>query len=166
MAGGRRRVLVAEDEALIAMEVEAALRRAGWEVVGPVARAAEVARLAAGEQPLDAAVLDIRLGGGATVFAAADALAARGVPLVFLTGYGPGILPERLRGRPVLRKPFPAERLAAALEDAGREQRVRERAHAVWEREGRPEGEAGRHWSLAEEELRSLGDAAAAPGAG
>jgi CheY-like chemotaxis protein len=104
-------VLVAEDEALIAMEVEAALRRAGWEVVGPVARAAEAARLAAGEQPLDAAVLDIGLG-DATVFAAADALAARGVPLVFLTGYGPGILPERLRGRPVLRKPFPAERLA------------------------------------------------------
>ena len=166
MAGGRRRVLVAEDEALIAMEVEAALRRAGWEVVGPVARAEEAARLAAGERPLDAAVLDVGLG-DATVFAAADALAARGVPLVFLTGYGPGILPERLRGRPVLRKPFPAERLPEALEAAAREQRVRERAHAVWEREGRPDGEAERHWATAEEEeLRSQRDAAAAPGAG
>src|SRR5215213_6916651 len=62
MAGGRR-ALVAEDEALIAMDVEAALRRAGWEVVGPVSRAADAARLAARE-PLDAAVLDIGLGGG------------------------------------------------------------------------------------------------------
>ncbi len=160
MAGGRR-ALVAEDEALIAMEVEAALRRAGWEVVGPVARAAEAARLAAGAGgPLDAAVLNVRLH-DELVFAAADLLAARGVPFLFLTGYGPEVLPERLHGRPVLRKPFPAEQLPTALEGAVREQRLRERAHAIWEREGRPSGEHERHWFSAEEELALLGAAAA-----
>jgi DNA-binding response OmpR family regulator len=159
MAGGRR-ALVAEDEALIAMDVEAALRRAGWEVVGPVSRAADAARLAARE-PLDAAVLDIGLGGG-TAYGAADLLAARGVPFLFLTGYGPGVLPERLRGRPVLGKPFSAGRLPTALEGAVREQRVRERAYAIWEREGRPYGQAERHWFSAEEELRPLLGAPAA----
>ena len=144
MAEGHR-VLVAEDEALIAMDVEAALRRAGWEVVGPVARAADAVRLAAGaEGPLDTAVLDIRLSDG-MVYGAADLLAARGVPFLFLTGYGPETLPERLSGRPVLRKPISTGRLSAALEDAAREQRVRERAYAIWEREGRPHGDAKRH---------------------
>jgi hypothetical protein len=39
--------------------------------------------------------------------------------------------------------------------DTEQEARVRERAHAIWEREGRPEGGAERHWARAEEELRA-----------
>jgi Protein of unknown function (DUF2934) len=65
------------------------------------------------------------------------------------------VLPDRFRGRPVLDKPFAAERLPAALEAASREQRVRLRAHAIWEREGRPEGEDARHWAEAEAGLRA-----------
>src|SRR3954454_24513130 len=84
--GAGRRVLVAEDEFVIALEVGEALRRAGFEVVGPAATAGEGERLAA-EEPLDAAVLDLELRDG-TAVAAADALAARGIPFVFLSGYG------------------------------------------------------------------------------
>ena len=146
-------MLVAEDEFVIALEVEDALRRAGYEVVGPAATAGEAERLAA-EEPLDAAVLDLDLRDG-TAVAAADALAGRGIPFVFLSGYGAEVLPGRLRGRAVLDKPFPVERLPAALEAAAREQRVRARAHAIWEREGRPEGREKRHWAEAEAELRA-----------
>ena len=86
---------------------------------------------------------------------AADVLAARGVPFVFLSGYGRESLPGHLRGRTVLDKPCTAERLPAALEAAAREQRVRERAYALWEREGRPKGEEVRHWAEAEAALRA-----------
>jgi CheY-like chemotaxis protein len=158
---GARRVLVAEDVVVIALDVGDALRQAGWEVVGPVARADEAARLAA-EAPLDAAVLDIDLVGG-PAYPAADALVRRGVPFVFLTGYGPAGLPGRFRGRPVLGKPCAAGRLPAALEVAEREQRVRGRAYAIWEDEGRPEGEAVRHWAVAEAELRDEEQGEAVP---
>jgi DNA-binding NtrC family response regulator len=151
--GAGRRVLVAEDEFVIALEVEEALRRAGYEVVGPVATADEVERLAR-EGRLDAAVLDVVLRGG-TVFAAADLLAGLGVPFVLLTGSLEKTVPERFRGRPFLDKPFAAEGLPAALEGAVREERVRRRAHTIWEREGRPVGRDARHWAEAEAQLRA-----------
>jgi DNA-binding response OmpR family regulator len=143
-----RRVLLAEDEAVIALDIGDALRRAGYEMVGPAATAGEAERLAR-EEPLDAAVLDIGLRDG-TAVAVADALAGRGVAFVFLTGYAAETVPARFRGRPVLGKPVAVERLPAA-----REQRVRERAHAIWEREGRPGGQEERHWAEAEAELRA-----------
>ena len=147
------RVLVVEDEFVIALEVEDALRRAGYEVVGPAATPEDALRLAT-EEALDAAVLDVELRGG-RVFPAVDPLVHRSVPFVFLTGYTPVTLPASLRGRPFLAKPFAAARLPAAMAGAAREQRVRERAYAIWEREGRPEGEADRHWFTAEAELRA-----------
>ncbi len=152
-SGAGRRVLVAEDEFVIALEVGDVLRQAGYEVVGPVATVAEAERLAR-EGPLDAAVLDVVLRGG-TVVAAADLLAGRGVPLLFLTGSLEETLPERFRGRPFLDKPFAAGSLPAALEAAVREERVRRRAHAIWEREGRPVGREARHWAEAEAGLEA-----------
>jgi CheY-like chemotaxis protein len=104
MAGERkRRILVVEDEALIAMDLERIVRRAGCEVVGPVGRAEEALRLAAEGRP-DAAILDIELSDGDS-FAVADALARRRVPFVFVTGSAPAALPERFRGRPLIQKP-------------------------------------------------------------
>jgi DNA-binding response OmpR family regulator len=103
------RVLVVEDEALIAMDLQAALCRAGCEVVGPVAGIEEAAHLAA-EERLDAAVLNIGLVDG-EAWSTADILVRRGVPFVFFTGYELERLPERFRGRPVLGKPFSVERL-------------------------------------------------------
>ena len=151
--GRPARILVAEDEALIAMDLQTTLRRVGCEIVGPVARIEEAVRLAA-EEGLNASILDIGLVGG-EAWSAADILVRRGVPFVLFTGYELERLPERFRGRPVLCKPFPIERLPAVLIAAVREQRVRERAYAIWEREGRPEGHAERHWARAVEELRA-----------
>ncbi len=108
------RVLVVEDEPLIAMDLGSALRGAGCEVVGPVSRLDRALRHV-DEGGLDAAVLDINLG-GETVFALADVLALRDVPFVFLTGYDRSALPERLRDRPLSGKPFSSRSLLALLE--------------------------------------------------
>ncbi|PWS36748.1 hypothetical protein DFH01_16595 [Falsiroseomonas bella] len=108
------RVLVVEDSALVAMELETALRAQGAEVIGPVARIEEAAA-AILPVPPDAALLDIDLDGVA-VFPLADALAAAGVPFVFTTGYEARlVLPPRFAGRPVLAKPYRGEDAAAAL---------------------------------------------------
>src|SRR3954467_15582132 len=114
MAGERkRRILVVEDEALIAMDLERIVRCAGCEVVGPVGRAEEALRLVA-EERLDAAILDIELSEGNS-FAVADAFARRRVPFVFVTGSAPAALPERFRGRPLIQKPYDAAKRAAML---------------------------------------------------
>jgi CheY-like chemotaxis protein len=108
------RVLVVEDSALVAMEVETALRSQGAEVIGPHARIEEaLAAIAAGTPA--AALLDIDLDGVA-VFPLADVLAARGVPMVFTTGYEPRlVLPPRFAGAAVLAKPYRGEDAAEAL---------------------------------------------------
>ena len=79
-----RRVLVVEDEYLIAMEMAHCLRATGAEIVGPVANAQQaLALIEAG--PLDAAVLDVNLR-GETVYVVADRLCERRVPYLFATG--------------------------------------------------------------------------------
>ena len=109
-----RRVLVVEDEMMIAMLVEDMLSELGCNVVGP-AHALDVAlRLARTENGLDAALLDVNLG-GQPVFAVADALREKGVPAIFSTGYGDAGLRDVDRGSPVLQKPFRAGDLARAL---------------------------------------------------
>lgn len=110
---GGRRILVVEDEPLVAMDVEASLAAAGCEVLGPAPTVARALELVAAES-FDAAVLDANLG-GVRVDAVADALAARGVPFVFATGYGREALPAGHGGAPVLNKPFPPARLVAAV---------------------------------------------------
>lgn len=99
-----RRVLVVEDEALIAMDIEDALRALGCEVVGPTGMLAAALQLASGET-LDAAILDVSIHGG-KVFAVAERLMARGIPFILASGYSDWALPEPLRDRPRLTKPF------------------------------------------------------------
>lgn len=85
-AGGRRgRLLVVEDESLIAMALSHDLSALGWDIVGPAATIAE-ARYLAERGRLDAAVLDVNLS-GALVYPLADWLQERGVPFVFCSGY-------------------------------------------------------------------------------
>lgn len=94
MAG--RRVLVLEDEALIALQIESILEELGAAVVGPVATVTEAVALLQDAKP-DAAILDVNLAGERSD-AVADACAALGVPFLFCTGYPDGLYspqPER-----------------------------------------------------------------------
>ena len=97
----------------MALEIEAELTDAGAVVVGPAGTLEAAARLIEAE-PLDAALLDANLA-GKPVDALAAALAARGVPFAFASGYGPSGLPEGFRDRPLLGKPFGAEALVALV---------------------------------------------------
>ncbi len=108
------RVLVVEDNALVAMQMVEALTHLGCVVVGPAATIDRALALAAAE-PLDAAVLDIDLQ-GQPVFPAAEALAERGVPFLFATGFHE--IDERSAPwstAPHLRKPINEKQLATAL---------------------------------------------------
>jgi CheY-like chemotaxis protein len=105
------RVLIVEDEIIVALFLEDMLGEFGYEVAGVASRLDD----AMGRPPdYDAAVLDVHLN-GRNVFDFADALAARGTPFVFATGYGERGIPERHRGRPVLQKPFQPIDLKRAL---------------------------------------------------
>jgi len=116
-----RRVLVVEDEMMIAMLVEDMLGDLGCSVIGPAHGLQAAMALAEESTDLDAALLDVNLA-GQPVFPVADVLRARNVPIVFCTGYGDAGLREADRGAPVLQKPYRArdlaETLAAALKVA------------------------------------------------
>jgi CheY-like chemotaxis protein len=112
-----RRVLLVEDEAMIAMLLEDMLADLGCHVVGPAYAIAHALELAAAPEAIDVAILDVNLG-GRPVFEVADALRARRVPMVFSTGYGEAGLRKEDRGVPVLGKPFRSEDLAIALRQA------------------------------------------------
>jgi CheY-like chemotaxis protein len=107
------RILVVEDEMLVSMLLEDMLADFGCSVVGPAPSLSEAMPLATDAQ-IDAAVLDVNLGGD-PIFPVADALKARGVPFVFASGYGQSGLTEAHRGAPVLQKPFRQADLERAL---------------------------------------------------
>jgi two-component SAPR family response regulator len=106
-----RKILVVEDEMLIAMIIEDVLQAVGGEIVGPAATLEKALKLAK-EEMFDAAILDITIRGG-KVYPVAELLLDRSIPFVFASGYGDWALPEGLRGKPRLMKPF----TAAALEE-------------------------------------------------
>lgn len=111
-----RRVLVVEDEALIALFLEEELLAVGCAVIGPVSKLDAAVKLAKEEQ-LDAAILDVTVRGGDT-FPVATILTDRGTPFIFATGYGEWTLPDAFRGKPVLKKPFSFAELERALQSA------------------------------------------------
>ncbi|ODR99248.1 hypothetical protein AUC68_04400 [Methyloceanibacter methanicus] len=98
------RILVVEDQAPIALQLEDMLIESDCEVVGPASRVGQALRLLS-EQPVDAAVLDLNIA-GELVYPVADALDARGLPYIFSTGYSPSDLAAPYRRRRVLQKPF------------------------------------------------------------
>jgi DNA-binding NtrC family response regulator len=103
-----RRVLVVEDEMLILLMTEGMLADLGCESVTAAATVDQALALI-DAQIFDAAILDMDLSGNKS-HAVADALAARGVPFVFATGYS-GVMRLGDRDRPVLKKPFQYEKL-------------------------------------------------------
>lgn len=110
---GDRRVLLVEDEYLIAEATARALEDVGVRVIGPTASVEDALALLDGE-PVDGAILDVNLV-GEKVFPVADTLLARGIPFLFATGYGASDLPPRWRDVPRFEKPVDARALARAL---------------------------------------------------
>lgn len=113
------RILLVEDEYFTAQDTQRIIERAGGRVIGPFGQVRDVMAEGLGE-PIDAAVIDIALR-GETAYRLADALASRGVPYLFATGYDEADVPERFAAVPLLQKPFREPhlvRLVAKLRDA------------------------------------------------
>jgi PAS domain S-box-containing protein len=106
------RLLIVEDALLLALELEAGLTEAGAVVVGSAADLKEAMGMVGLD--IDAAVLDANLN-GESVRPVAEALAARGVPFVFATGYGDDKITPDDYGAPVIRKPYDVTQVASAL---------------------------------------------------
>lgn len=110
------RILIVEDEAPIALQVEDMLVESDCDVVGPASRVGQALKLI-DDEAVDAAVLDLNIAGD-LVYPVADALEKRGLPYIFATGYGASSLTEPYRGRPVLQKPFSRRELLQAMQEA------------------------------------------------
>jgi CheY-like chemotaxis protein len=110
------RVMLVEDESLIAMLLEDMLGELGHVVVGPYGDLKKAIDAAAGEI-LHMAILDININGGDT-FPIADVLAARNIPFAFSTGYSRSSLPLQYREGFVLQKPFRIQDLRNVIASA------------------------------------------------
>ncbi|HEX8839516.1 MAG TPA: response regulator [Sphingomicrobium sp.] len=107
------RVLVVEDEYLIADDLVRALHAAGGQAVGP-AGSLDHARTLLDEEEVDAAILDLNLH-GEMAFPLVSDVQKRGLPCVIMSGYSPESLPESIRHVPNLEKPVDHERVVRSL---------------------------------------------------
>jgi len=109
-----RRVLIAEDEYLLASKMVEELAKLGVETIGPASTVKRALDLIEHCGPLDAAMLDIKLRNEMT-FPVADALRARGVPFVFTTGYNQKIIPDGYKDVVRYEKPFDVAEVARVV---------------------------------------------------
>jgi CheY-like chemotaxis protein len=109
-----RRILVVEDEHMVARSIVRLLKLCGVRVIGAAAPVEDALALLADNERVDAALLDVNLR-GISAHPVADALIARGVPFVFTTGYEMSVIPERYRDAAVVQKPFDPIEISKAL---------------------------------------------------
>lgn len=109
-----KRVLLVEDEPLIAMMLEDFIDVLGHTVAG-MADSVDAALPLIEGGGIDVAILDVNLRGGERSWPVADALARDGVPIIFASGGGDGDIVERHRGAPRLSKPFTMESVERVL---------------------------------------------------
>ncbi|WP_210266628.1 response regulator [Ensifer sesbaniae] len=109
-----RRILVVEDEMLVAMSIEDTLIDAGGEVVGPAPTVGRALGLLQDEAKIDAVVLDMNLQGHSGL-PVADACDERSIPFLILSGYGDTALSGTRHAAPILSKPFASAVLVKAL---------------------------------------------------
>jgi CheY-like chemotaxis protein len=109
-----KRVLIVEDEPLIAIVLADILVDAGCVVVGP-AYDTDQALARISTEPIDAAVLDVNLGSGQTSALVADVLAERAIPFIFATGYGENALRTQDRDQLRVDKPYNAHTICETL---------------------------------------------------
>ncbi len=109
-----RRVLVAEDEYMLADDMRLDLEDQGIVVVGPAGTMADLGAILSSGENFDAAILDINLA-GETIYAAASVLRERQVPFVFATGYDVSFIPEDFRDVACIEKPIDLRRVLDAF---------------------------------------------------
>ena len=110
-----RRVLVVEDHFLIALDMELMLRALGARAIDLANSVGDALAAIERKQP-DIAILDLKLGGKTTALPIAEALLARTVPFVFVTGYDDfTAMPVSMQKAPIVRKPVPFDALRNAL---------------------------------------------------
>lgn len=108
-----KRILIVEDEPIVAMCLEDMLECLGCQVVGTAARLSEGLKLA-DETEMDAAILDVNLGLDRS-YPIADRLLARSIPFVFATGYGRAEY-AALPNAALIEKPYTMRQVGAVLE--------------------------------------------------
>jgi CheY-like chemotaxis protein len=108
-----KRILIVEDEPILAIALQDMLEGLGYEVVGPAFRVAPALALAGAER-IDGAILDVNMGGEDSYRVAAR-LKARGIPYLFATGYGRDGLEPGHEATPVLDKPYRERQVESAL---------------------------------------------------
>ena len=104
------RVLVVEDEPLVAMMIEEVLSRGGFSLAGSAANSGQAMKILSQTTP-NVAILDLNLGYGQTSLPVAEELERRGIPFIFVTGLNEFAIPQRFRDRPRLSKPIVEEQL-------------------------------------------------------
>jgi CheY-like chemotaxis protein len=115
-SGAVRSILVVEDQAIVACDLQRFLDGTGYRVIGPVGSPDEaLSKIASGK--LDGAVLDVKLTGDSAP-QVADALKAAKVPHIFINGWAVGPIPEQCRDRPLLNNPYDYRSLLDALNRA------------------------------------------------
>ena len=146
-------VLIVEDEVLVAFDIAEQIECLGGVVLGPAGDVDQALRLVQRTCP-DLALLDFELR-SRFVTPLAEELTRSNVPFAVITGY-----PGRTLGHavldsvPRLGKPFSHADLTSLLARLSLEERIRRRAYVIWEEEDWPQGQADRHWRMAEQELR------------
>jgi CheY-like chemotaxis protein len=108
-----RRILIVEDEMLLAMNLQDLLMELGHTVIAVATRLPQALALAT-DSDVDLAILDLNLSGTFT-FPVADVLRARGIPFMFATGYGSHGVTENYLGEYVLAKPYGIRELERAI---------------------------------------------------
>ncbi|TFF27708.1 response regulator [Jiella endophytica] len=108
------RVLIVEDESLVALQLEDMLLELGCHVVGPAMRLRAAGELLDAGVGIDCAVLDVNVC-GEMVYPIADRLDQMGIPFIFATGYGRDGVEPRWTKVPILQKPYTSEEIGQSL---------------------------------------------------
>ena len=108
------RIIVVEDEYMLAEDLESELLDAEAIILGPVGTVSDALALIESEHEIDGAILDVNLG-GEMVFPVADVLVSRRVPLVFTTGYDASVIPRRFQSVMRCEKPVDMAAVAVAI---------------------------------------------------
>ena len=112
-----RKVLIVEDQYLIADDMRQAIEALGGAVIGPASTVEKAMEMLAGGD-VDLALLDLNIAGD-PVYRVAEALAAKGTPFIFATGYGESATPAQFARAPHLEKPVTLQAISDCVARLG-----------------------------------------------